>query len=322
MIMYDKMLQLQYPLNIENLYTSECISYRSNFNDRMHRYLEDRLSYNKEPILEEIIEEQNLTVPFSNVLDQLESPIEINAVAAEKEQKVFLLMQLKNHNGMGKTGIILQMLGIDVPYEKIPNSISNLENAYKVMLSSKHEDTKLLCSDMIYCGLQNGKLAIAAPIGEYLIAQWDLARHIFRVKSPTHFGGKNRMHPIAREYLEVLGKNYFMDSILFGSFTCPYPLDYIFIINRKEMSYESDVIVKRISSNKKQLANILNKNPAYNKAQFWRINYEEHLYRSLNIIEKINTIPKIYTIDLIPAPVGDYPVKKAAGTILNILEKP
>jgi len=119
-----------------------------------------------------------------------------------------------------------------------------------------------------------------------------------------------------------LGKNYFIDSMLFGSYTHLHPVDYIFIINRKEVSYESDVVVKEISSNKKQLNHILKKNPTYNNAQFWRINHEEHLCRSSNIIERINTIPKIYAIDLIPAPVGDYPVKKAAETILNILEKP
>ena len=298
--------EFTYPKELKDLYTPDCIEYRSKFNDIMHRYGKRRLDTNpsEKERFEDIVSICNIIVPHDQVLNKLNNPFDIISTSVLKDGSASIFLGYpppnnSNEENLGKTSIMLKLFGINVPYDEIPNTRKDVLNSGMRKISPTNGRMKLLTSDMSYIGVKNGLIEISQNIGEQLVAQWDLARHIFRVKDPNYWPGKHR-EPSSRPYLEALGEMYYLDSKIFADNEKSYPIDKIFAIRRRQNS-ENGVFVEEISPEKllEELEGILMKNP-HHISRFWKINKGEHVKRAGNVMENLHRVPKMYKVFMPP----------------------
>ena len=294
---------LVYPAKLRNLYTKECVEYRKIFNDRMYLFIKKRLD-NKE-IRENsdfklLAKENNLIVPYSSVLEEIENPFDMITTAAMIDGKPFILTEYHDSKGpysegIGKTNTFLKLLGVKIPYSEIPSLEEDVQS-FLVRFSANNSKMKLIASDMIYIGSKDGHLSLAPVKGEELCTQWDLARHIFRKKDPKYFPGKQR-DASSRKYLETIGFTYHIDPKIFSNLKKSYKLRNVFLIERKKNV--NSMIVKDVPKNKtlSVLQSLLFENPTYHQSKFWDINDSEHKKRIGKIIAEMKSdLPMINKI--------------------------
>ena len=294
---------LIYPAKLKSIYTQECIEYRKNFNDRMHAYLEKRIEHSNKSekvFLSELSKENNLIVPFDSVTDRIQHAFDVISVAANKDGKSFIFLEHKEPNenymeGVGKSAITLKILGVKIPYSQVPDTEEAIQSGV-IKITSPDSKIKLISSDMFFIGIEDDGLSLGPVKGEQLLAQWDLARHIFRTKDPDYVPGKHR-EPKTRNYLEAIGSTYHLDHSIFADTRKTYAVDNIFLIERRE-GQEENFILQEYPLQKRQgtLRDILERNPCYHKSTFWKIDVLEHKKRLDAIMKNLKKMPDIYKI--------------------------
>ncbi len=324
--MESKQTHLSYPVILRKLYKPDCVEYRKKFNDRMHAYLDRRISQvpSEKAYLHDLSKEKNLIVPNETVLNKLVKPFDIISVSMLKGNSSFLFLEdhtsdISVKEGIGKTAIALKLFGAEIPYEEIPSTSEEILHSGMKRIPFENKQMRLISSDMLFIGINEGSLAVGPMKGEPIISQWDLARHIFRVKDPDYRPGKHR-EATARNYLESIGATYYLDRGVFADVKKHYPVDNIFLIERK-IDNGNDIITKETSSQErlKEIEATLMKNPCYHHSTFWDINKAEHDRRVKAIMKGLDKrkIPEIYKVS-IPAYIDK---KKEEEMMESISEK-
>jgi len=297
---------LNYPIILKKLYTPKCIEYRKKFNEKMHAYLERRVSQiSSEKIsLHDLSKEKNLIIPNETILNALDNPFDVITASGLKNDSSFLFLEDYTPNtqikeGVGKTAILLKLFGARVPYEEIPSTAEELLQSDMKRIPFENREMRLISSDMLYIGINEGLLTVGPVKGEQIISQWDLARHIFRVKDPNYKSGKHR-EVATRNYLESIGATYYLDHDVFADARKSYSVDNIFLIKRK--GRENSAVIRETSLQKclKEIELTLMKNPSYHRSPFWGIDEREHKRRVKNIMKGLSEkrIPEIYRVSI------------------------
>ncbi len=323
-----------FPSSVAPLYTDECISRRQKLNRIIRQILNYRIK-NQKPLpnqlqnLEPIINKtENVIVPYSHLLNKLYSPFDLVSLSGIVNGKTFMLMGL-NPNGssidaeVGKTALGLGLLGMNIPYGQIPDTVERVKEKGPWILKPEGErETKILSTDMCYIGAgrtDNEKfgLYIASSISEIGWAQWDLARHIFRVNNLRE-KYKSRIAPEAIDFLMRLAEHLWISPEVFASNDKLYPLDSIFLIERKNFNDKTTVKIDPVADEWRELKKVLLKNPLYNEAKFWKINYAVHRKVVDDIINKIDYCPQIFNV-FISAKKGPIPIYEATKELKHYL---
>jgi hypothetical protein len=301
---------LNYPTILKKLYMPECIEYRKKFNERMHAYLNRRISRSdssEKTYFQDLSKEQNLIVPHDVVLNILGNPFDIISISGLKDNSPFFFLEhhVSNNSvkeGIGKTAIMLKLLGIEIPYNEIPNTAEEVLQSDMKRISFENREIKLISSDMFFTGINKGLLAFGPMKGEQMESQWDLARHIFRVKDPDYKPGKHR-EPASRTYLEALGATHYLDSNIFADTKKSYAVDSMFLIERKK-NPKNNIVIKEASFQKRleKIEKTLMGNPCYHHSPFWEIDKKEHVKRVKNIMKDLDAkrIPEVYNVFIPP----------------------
>ncbi|MBR9681750.1 MAG: hypothetical protein GOV00_03040 [Candidatus Altiarchaeota archaeon] len=325
---------------VERLFSQKCVKYRDDFNTRLKTYLSELVE--AQPALEKnlhiLLNELNLALPYQSVLESFQHPINIIAVSIARKDSVFMLVQdpsidPSKGEGAGKTAIASKLLGMEIPYDvfkpvptnevELKLALKKLEKLDTIQIQHSNKSRKLVSSDMPFIGIdKNGLSVVGPPKGEYVIAMWDMGRHIMRVIDPNYFPGKRRKDEFFRTYQKTLSKKFYFDFDLFGDPSRTYKISSVFVINRVNKGH---LEVEKVSTDEtlSELRRLLESNPLYHESVFWDLNKDVHLERVshiLNFLEDLDSThwPTIYRVSI---PSGGKDVIEAAAKTISELVK-
>lgn len=181
-----------------------------------------------------LITDPSVPLPSDNFIDGLCSVM-------TKEGKAFAMLPSQESvvdiEGVGRTSIILQLLGINIPLGRMhlldKSAIESLTNGIPIY---RKFDTgyRVLTSDMAYIGNSRGRLSIIPTIGEMCSFVWDIARHIFRLIEINYKTGDHRKSPGREKLFEIFKKISLSDiKNVFGQINKTYCIDEVIILNRQ-----------------------------------------------------------------------------------------
>ncbi len=330
-------MPFEYPDSLRDLYSQECIAHRSRFNQRMRRYIDNRIlhgDYMERAYFLNLEKYNNLLVPAEGV-DGLSDSFDVITVSGAVKDKRFMFVENWHEDSgkrfsSGKTSIMLKMLGVDMSYSGLEEDIPSNNGKEIRRLGGRDKGVRLIISDIGYVLSSNGALCLAPVVGEQLIAQWDIARQVVRVLHPqVDFQGKKRTE-VQTDYLESIGNLNWLSHNLFADNSQICPVNAIFFIDTmlidlaalfEQRKFEPQrVRVREVSPTKEELRTIFSNNPCYhsNNTDFWRINLEEHRRRLEALVNGIDEqkMPRIYHFD-IPYPTN---FEECARAVLDVLE--
>jgi hypothetical protein len=141
--------------------------------------------------------------------------------------------------GVGRTSILLRLLGVRVPYGRLLGRIDTSpgELPKTIEVFGPDDKNQLWCSvvatDMAYLGAAGNQLCVIPTRGEPLNFVWDLARHIFRSTSLVYYSGDHRESERRHLLLEMFNRiplGAFQP--LFAELEARYLVDEVFILRR------------------------------------------------------------------------------------------
>lgn len=327
----------EYPDGLRELYSRECVAHRDRFNQRMHRYIDNRISNGSDierAYFLNLKKYNNLLVPAEG-LNGLSNSFDVITVSGAVKNKRFMFVEnWHEYSGKrfssGKTSIMLQLLGVDMPYFELEEDIPS-HNGKEIEISrGRDKGVRLIISDMGYVLFSNGALCLAPVVGEQLIAQWDIARHVAKVLHPQVNFQEKRRTAVETDYLESIGNLNWLSHNLFADNLQIYPINALFFIDTMLIDLEAvfeqrkfeqrRVRVREVSPTREELRKIFSNNPCYhyNNTDFWRINLGEHRRRLEALVNGVEEqkIPRIYHFD-IPYPTN---YEECARAVLDVLE--
>ena len=316
----------EYPESLRELYSAECVAYRDEkLNQRMFHYLRNRVLQGNVPRhdcedffialdagikkhfyisddgLDVLKEYGNFLIPDSALNGNLANYFDVITSAGTFNGNGFMFVEDWPNSGSnrfssGKTATMMQLLGVKIPYNELRGSDS-------VRRLSGRGNAKLITSDMGYVFTKDGFLQLAPVIGEELITQWDLARHVSRMLNPEiNYQEKNRT-PEQTAYLERIGELCQLDSALFSDNSQSYPIGIIFFVNKTGGDrVKVETVLPSKKESKEKVRAIFENNPCYhcNNTKFWRINLDEHRRRLDALVDGLDEdkLPGIYHVDI------------------------
>ena len=324
----------EYPGELRTLYMPECVSYRTAFNLRMRSFLANRVeqgNIEERFYFSDIAGRSNLLIPDEKVFAGISMPFDVINISGVLNGKAFMFVENWGFNSdkrlsSGKSSLMMELLGLEIDYngleiEKIRANMSRLNR----LDQTRNFDIKLLCSDMVYVGAKEGFLVSCPIVGEQLIAQWDIARHVSRILYPEWNNPERRREQWQTDYLERIGRANCFSQDIFADNLRSYDVRNIFVINKINLSSRESVIVKEKESSSAELESVLGNNPSYNfqHTDFWKINLGEHDKRLSAILGEIDEkkIPRIYRVDIATDKWREG-LREAADRIFDLLKEP
>ena len=228
-----------YPHALADLYTDEGVANRQVYNRHLwgfvDRHRQRALAPGEKTYIDALdaMPAGNMLVPPHDFLATVTAPFDLIAVSfvyrteAGISKSVALMEQYSPQSpvqeGTGKTGLVLALLGIAVPYDELPRpqSRDNPDDAYQAIealeaapltpLLHRNRNVRVISTDLLYIGIDcQGKLALAGAVGEPCIAQWDMARHISRAFDAYYKDRTGKTIPWLREYMHALAEKCYL----------------------------------------------------------------------------------------------------------------
>jgi hypothetical protein len=195
--------------------------------------------------------------------------------------------------GIGRTGIMLELIGIHLPYARIMglepaeviDAVPELLKYFKYHTSQY----KLLVSDMAFLTLDKDGLRIVPLRGEKVAFAWDLARHIFRLSQLEYKRGLHRCPGEPRDLLCNIFKTIRISDLspIYGDIfrTAGYhTIDRVFVIKRLVDDYQEPIIRLIDKSEKLLLFKKSLRVPLKHGSEFWRTIDFKSFEKNIDII--------------------------------------
>ncbi len=191
--------------------------------------------------------------------------------------------------GVGRTSIILRLLGITIPYGRLlgldNDSMKKLDEI--TIFPPSEIDYHLLASDTAYIGNSGGELSIVPTNGEEISFSWDIARHIFRQTELEYHTGDHRKECNRDKLLAIFNRIPILKKF-YGSLERPSSIEEIYVLQRKigsPLSPKKRVITG--DERKKLLRKALLVSSKHG-SDFWKRDKNELEIRVDNILNAIN----------------------------------
>ncbi|MBR9681749.1 MAG: hypothetical protein GOV00_03035 [Candidatus Altiarchaeota archaeon] len=340
---------LNYPEKLNPLFSEGCKIYRSFFNEKVRRHMQSMLTVARDKsnqkainFFETVGSYGNLLRPFPDVLEQLDTVVELIGITGTLEIKddkkiKFLFIErdipeTQEKYGTGKTSILNTIGNLQIPdvnltmpeteFDSYEDALLFFEKELPILtVSYGNPNLKRVASDMNHFSTIDGQLAMATPIAEPGICMRDEARRRMRCDALPYYS----KDPAVLAYKEALGGKVHVSFDDFDNLDKVYvfePEDVIFSLKR--VAGETDEVrVKQITdsdSKYKKLKHLFKRNPHYYKniSKFWHVNSEVYQERIDLMMKDIrpNTkgLPRIFQVTIQTAP-DSYPIKKVASEI-------
>ncbi|MFC1750366.1 hypothetical protein ACFL2V_16320 [Pseudomonadota bacterium] len=316
----------EFPNQVAAHYTEDCFRYRRETSERLKAIAKFRygqqvksggpLGKGFSDLIEAIEEDKlpfgNLIIPRQDVFDKLGHPFDIIGVSGIYAGSTFLFVnettsEERTDEGQGKTGLALKLVDMPIDYDW----------AKKLALSFNPEVEEIQTGDPLIIGPRNGSLLLtfnmsyigakqvgitqdwkpayglhlAVSVGEMAWAMWDLARHIYRVcELESVFGPRKD----AKNILQSIAANLWLDSNAFANNKVPYPINYIFIVSREG---DEGIRIHTRDDQFGELKELLEGNPSYHTSRFWQISDRHNIYAN-ELIETLTHYPRISRVNI------------------------
>lgn len=220
------------------------------------------------------------TVPAREVRGWLAGPaLCICSVVKTDLGKVLLLPS--NHSssrreGLGRSSILLSMLGLNLPYARLMNlHIDDLASAISVRLSYPSQlHSPLIAADRAYLAITEQGLAAIPMRGEPIDFVWDIARHLFRSTRVDYFRGMHRDTEHRPELLSLMFQLK-LDINIFAKYAPdwdgPHFIDHVVVmeVNQFSRNPEMKLIQMPRTGWNQEIVNCLEFTTSHESA-FWR----------------------------------------------------
>lgn len=213
--------------------------------------------------------------------------------------------------GMGKSALTLALMGVSVPYAEVPcprsrhgardvrAACERLRKNSPVRLLVGRRDVRVVSTDLLYIAASRlGGLIGGAVVGEPLVAQWDLARHICRHHGMYYKDDCGRVDERLKRYLHEVAARYFLDFGRNGAFSSPARVmritDIITVRMGKRVQLTSQAALRE------ELLRLMCSNPikhpGFARSAFWKIDVNEHVRRATQVVEALRALPRFHTL--------------------------
>jgi len=196
--------------------------------------------------------------------------------------------------GVGRSSLILRLLGITIPYGRLiglDDSTLNSLKAVDVVFNQPRSPYRLLASDIAYIGNSAGRLSIVPTKGEKISFIWDLARHIFRLTELDYKTGDHRKEPGRAKLVEIFKRIPFSEfNNIFGDkLDAMYPLNKVIILNRSLVATPQPPTARRLEGDerKKHLRDAMLVSLKHG-SDFWKRDAEALKQRVEYILDRID----------------------------------
>ncbi len=305
--------------------TTEAIQHRKKSDARLKKILREYLSRCRPEIkhdLEGLLDLENLRVPDKDKIAGLLWPIDaISAVVRYKHLNVaFIDYRDKEtpEDGVGKTGILVRLLGIHIDYafyRKLLVGEECMENEN----SHVHSDYKLVTSDIGYFGMRGNQFTTSPIVGERLLFLSDLARHIYRRVSTDYYPQIFQTDAGKEGFMKILHNlDYNLIQGPFFGEGSTLPTDLVLLLKRHRPSSKEKIVDKLLSLDESRAALYQALiNPLYHCSPHWNRDRNLHSKNARNISEHCFAVPT-HRVDIYPTK-RNYPIHQLVETVKMII---
>jgi len=245
------------PPNEDNLITKEARSYRSEHDVLLQGFF---LGVGNDLNPDLALPPDKLLSPIINIGNNLFSDFLCSAIS--RGGRVALLVPSASSHpdieGVGRTSIVLDLIGISVPYGRLIAVDESQIRRHLKLDFSHHErsEFRLLSSDMAYLGISGSRLALISIKGEWASFAWDLARHIFRSTEIAYKTGAHRKSPGRERLLKIfqsipINQQY---HNIFGRLDRINSVDEVFILERRIEAKPTDPVFEELDGIQARIA--------------------------------------------------------------------
>jgi len=273
---------------------------REHFTSRLHKYILDHVSCPEVSKLSWLLAEKDITGPVTMSHTGL---IDVMCTALDTHLGSFGVIRLHSEHdepeGMGRTAFWLRALGMKV------NGIDGLSenNTYNGANALDIEgygsgNVRLVTSDMAFVGECKGRLLLVPPMGEPLVALWDLTRHIYR-RVVADYGSGDQRGPRGRLLLQHLLEKipYAPLETAFGTIGKKYVLSRLVIICVSFGDIGAAVRSRLLSPNEaRPLIHEALLNPLFHKSHFWHRNENAHRNKVNALCKQLTYPPECFVL--------------------------